>query len=303
MKLSNISNPLNSFPEFNIESNLLQVNGELTQQQLITKDSKFVATLDNKYQILPNEQVMSQMEEIGKRVGLVPLEVAPKEWFYIQPDNSTIANQNKYGAVTKVASILVDPEPVIMPDGKEIKTGLVVKNSIDGHWSFSASGFTFRTICQNMMFHISRQKFSNVGDYLSMKADANPDQLRDHQVLQTAYQYKRHTRSLDVDEVAKSLQKVYEESKYYLERYVELSKLKMNQKLGIQVANAMPKWALDSEPVKTWLDIDTKTGIKVDDDISQWTAFNTVTEALTHNGRKFNTTLQAYAKADKIFFS
>ena len=302
MELNNIPNSLNSFPEFNIESNLLQVNGHLTSQQLITKDGNFVATLDNKYQILPNEQVMSQMEEIGKKVGLIPLEVAPKEWFYIQPDNSTIANENKYGAVTKVASILVNPEPVIMPDGKEIKTGLVVKNSIDGQWSFSASGFTFRTICQNMMFHISRQKFSNVGDYLSTKADVNPDQLQNHQVLQTAFQYKRHTRSLDVEQVAKSLQTVYEESKYYLERYIELSKLKMNQKLGHQIANAMPKWALDSEPVKTWLDTD-KNKIKVDEDVSQWTAFNTVTEALTHNGKKFNTTLQAYAKADKIFFS
>ena len=303
MELKNIPNPLNSFPEFNIESNLLQVDGALTEQQLITKDNKFVASLDNKYQILPNEQVMSQMEEIGKRVGLIPLEVAPREWFVIQPDKSTLAYQNKYKAITKVASILVDPEPVIMPDGKEIKTGIVVKNSIDGQWSFSASGFTFRTICQNMMFHISRQKFTNVGEYLSINSDVNPDQLGHHQVLQTAHSYKRHTRSLNVDEVAKSLSMVYEESKEYLQRYVELSKLKINLKLGIQIANALPKWALDSEPVKTWLDVDPKTGIKVDDDVSQWDCFNSVTEALTHHGRKFNTVLQAYAKTDKIFFS
>ena len=297
------TNEINSFPEYGIESSLLRVNAVDTTQQLITKHGKFVASLDNKYQVLPNEQVMEQMEEIGNAVGLIPLEVAPREWFYIQPDKSTIANRNKYGAVTKVASILVSPEPFIMPDGKEIKLGLTVKNSIDGQWSFSASTFTFRTICQNMMFHISRQKFSNVGDYLSMKTDVNPEQLKDHQTLQTSFAYKRHTRSLDVEQVAKSLKQVYEEGKGYLQRYKELSELKMTKKLGIQLANKLPRWKTEHEPVKEWLDIDPKKGIKVDDSISQWQAFNSITESLTHNGKNFNTTLSAFAQTDRLFFA
>lgn len=303
MDLFGTENEVNSFPEFGIESTLLNINGVQTKQQLITKDKNFVASLDNKYQVLPNEQVMEQMDEIGKAVGLIPLEVAPRDWFYVQPRKSTIGNRNKYGATTKVASILVSPEPYVMPDGKEIKLGLTVKNSIDGQWSFSASTFTFRTICQNMMFHISRQKFRQSGEYLAMNSQVNPDQLDDHQVLQTSYAYKRHTRSLDVEQVAKSLKQVFEEGKGYLQRYHELSKLKMTKKLGFQIAQALPKWTTDHEPVKAWLDIDPKTGIKVDEDVSQWQAFNSITESLTHNGIKFNTTLQAFAKTDKLFFS
>jgi hypothetical protein len=302
MNLTGRENKVNSFPQYGIESNLLTINDVETNQQLITKGKNFVASLDNRYQVLPNEQVMEQMAEIGKAVGLIPLDIAPKKWFYIQPDKSTIANKNKYGATTKVASILVSPEPYIMPDGKEIKLGLTVKNSIDGQWSFSASTFTFRTICENMMFHISRQKFAQVGDYLSMKADVNPDQLADHQVLQTSFAYKRHTRSLDVEKVAESLKQVFDEGKGYLERYHELSKLKMTRKIGLQIASQLPKWTTDSEPVKQWLDIN-KDDIKVDTDVSQWQAFNSVTEALTHEGKKFGTTLQAYAKTDRIFFS
>lgn len=303
MELSPNTNEINSFPEYGIESSLLRVNNFDTSQQLITKHGKFVASLDNKYQVLPNEQVMEQMEEIGSAVGLIPLEVAPRGWFYIQPDHSTISNHNKYGATTKVASILVNPEPIIMPDGKEIKLGLVVKNSIDGQWSFSSSTFVFRTVCQNMMFHISRQKFSNVGDYLSMKADVNPDQLQNHQTLQTSFAYKRHTRSLDVEQVAKSLKQVYEEGKGYLQRYKELSELKMTKKLGIQIANKLPRWTTDHEPIKEWLDIDPKKGIKVDESVSLWRCFNDVTESLTHNGKNFNTTLSAYAQTDKLFFA
>ena len=303
MELLPQTNEVNSFPEFGIESSLLKINDELTSQQLITKYGKFVASLDNKYHILPNEQVMSQMEEIGKRVGLVPLEVAPRDWFVIQPDHSTLGYRNKYNAITKVASILVSPEPIIMPDGKEIKLGLTVKNSIDGQWSFSASTFTFRTICENMMFHISRQRFSDVGDYLSLKTDVTPEQLKQHQVLQTSQAYKRHTISLDVEEVAKSLQQVYDEGKGYLQRYKELSQLKMTKKLGIQIANKLPRWTTDHEPVKEWLDIDPKTGIKVDESVDQWQAFNSITEALTHKGKNFNTTLSAFAQTDKLFFS
>ena len=255
LNLQGRENPLNTFSQYGIESNLLTVNGVETNQQLITQDEKFVATLDNKYQVLPNEVVMEKMEALGKRVGLVPLEMAPRNWFYIQPDKSTIGYQNKYSAVTKIASILVSPEPIIMPDGKEIKLGLAVKNSIDGMWSFSSSTFSFRTICENMMIHLSKQRFSDVGDYLKMDSGVNPDQLKNHQVLQTSYAYKRHTRSLDELQVAKSLEGVLEEGKEYLNRYMELSKLKMTKKLCFQIARALPKWTTDHEPVKAWLDI------------------------------------------------
>ena len=75
MDLFGTENELNSFPEFGIESTLLNINGVQTNQQLITKNKNFVASLDNKYQVLPNEQVMEQMDEIGKAVGLIPFAV------------------------------------------------------------------------------------------------------------------------------------------------------------------------------------------------------------------------------------
>ena len=63
MDLFATENEVNSFPEFGIESTLLNINGVQTNQQLITKDKNFVASLDNKYQVLPNEQVMEQMKK------------------------------------------------------------------------------------------------------------------------------------------------------------------------------------------------------------------------------------------------
>ena len=299
MQISTVSNPDNSFQQYGIESGLIQVGNEITNQQVILKNEKFVASLDNKYQILPNEDVMNQMTEIGEKVGLVPMEATPREWYYIQPDKSVIGNQNKYGVTTKIACILVNPKPYEMPDGREIKLGLTVKNSIDGHWSFSASTFTFRQICQNMMFHITRQKFGALSDYVNME-NANLDELRNHQVMQTSNIWKRHTRSLNVDAVAESLKSVFSEGESYLQRYKELATLNMNKKLGIACALKLPKWATDHEPVKEWLTIEKDT-IKVDESISQWQAFNTLTESLTHNGRKFNTTLMAYAKLDSLF--
>jgi hypothetical protein len=294
-----VTNEINSFPNYGIESNLIEVNGVQTEQQVITKNEKFVASLDNKYQILPNEDVMEQMTEIGSKIGLVPLEATPRQWYYIQPTKSVIGNKNKYGVTTKIACILVKPDPIVMPDGKEIKLGLTVKNSIDGHWSFSASTFTFRSICQNMMFHITRQKFGSIGDYLNME-NAELDNMKNHQVMQTSNVWKRHTRSLNAEVVAESLQAVFDEGENYINRYKELTQLKMNKKLGITCAMKLPKWATDHEPVKEWLNIEKDT-IKVDERISQWEAFNTLTEALTHNGRKFNTTLMAYSNLDKIF--
>ena len=41
----------------------------------------------------------------------------------------------------------------------------------------------------------------------------------------------------------------------------------------------------------------------IDDSISQWQAFNSITESLTHNGKNFNTTMSAFAQTDRLFFA
>ena len=188
-----------------------------------------------------------------------------------------------------------------MPDGSKVQLGLTVKNSIDGDWSFSASGFTFREICSNMMFHLASRSFqtSALGALWGMNSKKNIEDLTWNKALQISKVMKRHTKSLDVDVVAKSLQNLIEQSEVYIEKYIQMHELKMTQKMGLEIANNLPKWVLDHEPVKEWLSIEKDT-IKINDSVSQWQAFNSLTESLTHNGNTFTTTLHSYNKLDRI---
>lgn len=286
-----------------------------TEQQVITKDKLFVASLDKRYQILPNESCEEKMNEIGKRLGLIPVHLADKDWFYVRPNRSSFTNANKYGAETKWCQVLVNPKPYRLVDGKDVKLGLVLKNSIDGAWSFSASTFTFRTICENMMLHIARQKFLSVGsetgdsDYMSMKADMTPDQLKDHQILQLSHGYRRHTVSLQIDQILPELQAVYEGGKKYLDRWNTLHNLKLTKELGRKIATSLPKWVIESDnkinndpSVSDIIQIE-KDKISVKDGFNQSQMFNALTNALTHDGKTFQTTMTNFAKVDRMFFS
>lgn len=310
MNVDSTSNDFNNFPQYNIESSFLKVNGVETEQQVITKGGNLVATLDKKYAVLPNEACEDKMKEIGDRLGLVPMELANRSWFYVQPNKSSFTNKNKYGAETKWCSILLNPEPYTLSDGSEVKLGLVFKNSIDGAWAFSGSTFSFRTICENMCPHIARQHYVNDSrmEYVSMKNEMTPDQLRDHQTLQLSHGYRRHTVSLNVDEIIPELQKVYDGGHDYLKHWNELEKLKVTKELGMKIALQYPKWVTtsesrtDTDPAMADIIHFDKENVKIRDGFNQSQLFNAMTNALTHDGSNFQTTMTNFAKVDRQFF-
>jgi len=296
--IESVPNPENTFHEYGIVSNFLRINGQTTEQQIVFKNQRFVASLDQRYMVLPNEDVEKQLSELAKKLNMTVMEIPSAKWYRKTKDGG-LENITKYGVPTKYAGIIQNPEPFEMPDGSKVNLGLAVKNSIDGAWALSASAFTFRHICQNMMIHLSKQKFTN-GKYVSLE-NSNLSKLHDMQVMQVANGVKKHTRSLDLDKVAEVLSVVYDEGKKYIETYKLLAEQKMTQQLGLDIANSMPKWVMDHEPVKEIIQIDTKEkSVKTDTTATKWKAFQSLTEALTHNGRKFDTTLMAYAKLDRI---
>jgi len=288
---------LKSWPEYQIETKKFLVNKNDTGLQAIYKNGNFVKMLSQKYEVIPNEDVVKVTDAIASKITLegqaaVPLtKMEDHQWFHTKPNNHVITNSEQ----TQAIAMYVFPKKYDV-GGKSINLGFIARNSIDGKWAFSASLMSFRQICQNVMMHLARSRnLTKVSD-----AEFTLD-IQKNQIQNITSVSKRHTKALgenDLELVKSSIEGVIESGLKTIEQYRNLVNLKMNQEVANTIAKYVPK-SITKE--LDWISLDDKTKVNFDQKATQWDAFNDITENLTHEGTNFRRTLRVMEVIDRTF--
>lgn len=294
--------PFNKWPEYGIESKKFSVNGADTGLQAIYREGKFVKMLSQNYEILPNEDVIKITDDIASKISLdgqhaKPMKVDKHDWYKSSADHMVT---NAEG--TQACMMYLFPKGYDV-GGKTINIGFVARNSIDGKWAFSASVLSYRTFCSNMMMHISRSSFLGIGTakYGGIKNTQKLEDMNTLSVQALSSVSRRHTKSLtenDLDSVKVSIEQVINAGIKTIEKYRDMTKLKVNQDIANAIMNRMPKSVTKEID---WLDIDKNNKITFDKKTTQWKAFNDLTENLTHKSTNFRRTLTCMQRTDSIF--
>ena len=286
--------------QYGIKSVNLIYNGIPTHRQMIVRDGEPIEVFTDRYQLLPNQEMLQIADKMATVFEAKPAHLAPRDWFYMKPKDHVIYNKSK----TQCAAIYLFDKKYEVAKDDFVKLGFVCRNSIDGTTAFSVSAFDFRTICQNMMMHIaSAQMFQNsYGDYLGL-SDAKLEKIRDHQTQTISAIVKKHTQKLQPEFVQASFQTVIEKAQEILKHYRQMTKLKMTQEKAQRILDVMPtsvstslEWLEDNYDKDKW------KIKKVPSGLTDWQAFNSITETLT-KGKKlsFKSTLKYMKKTDQIF--
>jgi len=212
--------------------------------------------------------------------------------------------------------------------GDIIKFGVNVANGIDGGLSMQISPYTYRQVCQNGMLHASSmvQIHESIIQNL-MKKTTFQDLTVVNAEIKTAFEETKsfddllsrikkermsHMTEIPLAWIKSRLYLIKESTQLFKQRYRRMTELFMNIQQAEQIAKTMPKRLVDK---LEWLEVKTSdieektaTGVKVKkqhevklkEKVSQWRAFNDITEDLTHTQRAFESRTNAYRNLDKI---
>lgn len=286
--------------QYGIKSVNLIYNGIPTHRQMIVRDGEPIEVFTDRYQLLPNQEMLQIADKMAEVFKAKPAHLAPRDWFYMKPKDHVIYNKSH----TQCAAIYLFDAKYEVAKDDFVKLGFVCRNSIDGTTAFSVAAFDFRTICENMMMHIaSAQMFQNkYGDYLGL-SDAKLEKIKDHQTQTITAIVKKHTNKLQPEFVQASFQTVIEKAKEILKHYRQMTKLKLTQEKAQRILDVMPtsvstslKWLEDNYDKDKW------KIKKVPSGLTDWEAFNSITETLTKGTKlSFKSTLKYMKKTDQIF--
>jgi len=279
--------PLHSFPDVDLKTERLWLDGKDTHTQVIQYKGKFVTSLSDSYIPLPNEYVLEALDGVVKEFGLVPLTQIPKAF---SANNYKHIMQNPLGS--QILAIYVKPDEVdVTGQGDKMFMGTVVKHSIDGRWALSMSTMSFRHICANLMLHIKRSSalslFGGVQENPELTSNTNLTSL-----------YKRHTSEIDLENLKLSFNQVFEDGQKVIQKYREMVKQRITKKIAQDVLSKLPKAVTKELP---WAEFTPDGQLKFDEQTTQWKAFNDITEKLTHETTNFKSVLLNYQRVDTIF--
>lgn len=131
--------------EYGLELVPVRHDGADTGQRLVRRNGEFIAMVSDRYQLLPNEEVVAITDDIARELGAVPFSDYGGDW-YINLDDHII--QDHEG---RRAHALYAWEQKAVGDN-DIEHGLAVHNSIDGSLGLHIALFTFNNACQNMVW-------------------------------------------------------------------------------------------------------------------------------------------------------
>jgi hypothetical protein len=303
-------------------------NGSATGKRHIVYKDQFVNTCSKQYVLLPNEEVVEVVEKIMKEhpeYGLVPdKSVSVGNW---NTQNGNMISSKKTSkfpeGTTMFTKYVLDEEFDPADDGRKIKMGVSIGNSIDLTRGFSIMPYHFRGYCTNSMFHVATQQVlgdgnaelvGNVDAYnkISKIARSNVTQGEDYLKEVGSHGRKimknvRHTKMLTEAFINEQIIKTVDSLEVLKERYKEMNNVKMTQFHAQRIADSMPVTsfkAFDFMDVKERKDAQgniTWEAQLIKEDTTQWEGFNQMTDYLSHGSLGFNSTMNHYKEVDRIF--
>ncbi len=283
--------------KYELQSHSVIFNGKETDKVLIEYKGKFANIASNVYQLVPNELLYETASKVAKKLGLTSY--TPKEgnkrWFKEAEFGDGHALVDRESGFQMYACFL-DPKKEVNVTGDDaglMRLGACIAGSVDLSRGISCMPMDFRKICENLMFHLA-----NEGSIQTEATVAQRNRIRDTE--KTASLYKRHTSGLDITDLAKQIESSFKQAGVIFERYQEMAKLKITEAQVRKLAKKMPKAVVKD---LKWMNIDKLGKVTLlDKSTTQWTAFNNITENLTHTDKSGSlaNTMRRYKHVDSI---
>ncbi len=303
-------------------------NGSATGKRHIVYKDQFVNTCSKQYVLLPNEEVVEVVEKIMKEhpeYGLIPdKSVSVGNW---NTQNGNMISSKKTSkfpeGTTMFTKYVLNDEFDPAGDGRKIKLGVSIGNSIDLTRGFSIMPYHYRGYCTNSMFHVATQQVlgdgnaileGKVDEYndISMIARSNVGEGENYLQRVGSHGRKimkniRHTKMLTEAFINEQIMRTVDSLEVLKARYKEMNDVKMTQFHAQRIADTMPITALkafDFMDVKEKMGADGKNFFQAEltkEDTSQWEGFNQLTDYLSHGSLGFNSTMNHYRDVDRIF--
>jgi AraC-like DNA-binding protein len=282
-----------SFRKYGIKTYIIEANGKAwNKYQYIERKGNPIAILSSKYQVLPNELVIEKADQIAQKLDARPFTFDDRQWFSkYEAHEHVLASKN----LASMSALYVFREDVdITGEGDYVHLGYSVGNAIDGSRAFSVAIFTFRQVCSNFMLHLHSEKMLKVVNGQQITAN-----LRLNQTQTLASVSRKHTKSLSTDTVLPTIKNVIKSADSVIQRYRAMKKAELLEKQAAQIVNYLPKRVYGVLP---YIDVNEDNNkVTITQKVSQWQAFNDLTQALSHGKGSFGTTLDQMRRIDAIF--
>ena len=291
-----------SWDEYNLRTEQMYCNGQPLPVKAIVKNGEYVKFMSSQYHLLPNEEVQKIADATNKRVGASPWKFTTRDdngWY--SGDGHAITN---VGIPVRIGLVYTFDDGARFVNGRsdEIQLGYMVQNSINGSAGFGVVPVDIRRNCNNAMFHLSSPVYHGTVQKTAALLKARDNLLEAQVDWNDGRHFKKHSKNLLENDnyigwLQGAIALVKERGEKLLKRYNEMYEMKVTQKQAEQVA----KFSKDVTKELSWLEIKTDGKVKISGDVTQWKAFNDVTQFLSYNNRKsMNKVMQDYAKVDKI---
>jgi len=305
-------------------------NGRHTGKRHITYHDEFVNTCSKQYIVLPNEQVVETVEKVLQahpEYGLVPDRSTSGGKWCEQNGNMILSKKTSVfpAGTSMMTRYVMGKELDPSGDGRPIKMGIAVSNSIDLTRGFSIMPYHFRPYCTNSMYHVSFQSLLSEGNaeiitgrintyeedivtarnniagaerYLTQVGDDNRKRI----------QSIRHTKRLTEEFIEEQIVRSLDSLSVITEKYAELARLKLSKFHAQRIVDSMPKTSIKNFDFIETHDVTDKNGnvyteADVKGDVTQWEAFNAMTDYLSHGSLNYNSTVNHFREVDSIFMS
>lgn len=303
--------PQDWIQKYGIHTYELSVNSGEKKKQLVMKGNRLVEVFTPSYQVLPNEIVIEEFDRIAGEIGAVPFKANWDHGWYEQHKEKPNVIMGQYGDSVACLYTLGRLQDTLVTKDDPVDIGIVGRNSIDGSAGFGVSIFTYRKICSNMMMHLASEKMMHVTDIAKLRNFAK-ETSQNPEVLASIT--RKHTKNLDKSSIKESIELVLQGAENVVNRYKDMVLEKITLEQAKKIARVMPTKICES---LNWLGEDEKTNeIKIlDENVSQWKAFNDITDCLTngynvqikkgtelkHKYLSYNGVLSCMKQVDNIF--
>lgn len=317
-----------SWDKWGVSMHDVWLNGNLTNKRHIVYNDQFVNTCSKNYVLLPNEQVVEAVEEILKEhpeYNLVPDKSVSVNGWCSQNGNMLLSKKTSTfpAGTSMMTKYVMNKEVDPTGDGRPIKMGISVGNSIDLTRGFSIMPYHHRPYCTNSMFHVSFQKIMAEGN-MALENDkvdmyekdivtARDNISKGEGYLREVGQHNkeivrniRHTKRLTKEFIREQIVRSLDSLDVIMSKYDELAKLKLTKFHAQKIVDTMPKTSIkEFDFIKTTEEYQKDGTVKVEADIvgnpTQWDGFNALTDYLSHGKLAFNSTMNHFRDVDNIF--
>ncbi len=331
--------PLKSWDNYDLhtfrvwQKDLKSKTFEPTNYQRIQYNGRFVNYMSTMYNVLPNEDVLKTADLVASvidakhSVPKQPKKFTAQTGNWCKPKGHVLSNPEE---TTMIAHYTIG-DPIDVTGAKDmVEFGFGVGNSIDGKGgAFKVFPYTYRTVCDNVAYHIAssatlhtgvsapqlentKKSFSfnihSVSAADKVKLGNDPELEKCIDIVKNAKKEfnqvnfkKAHFNTLNLEYVTNSILSVVEQGKVLQKAYRDMYNTKVTLKNAQKLFDKIPKSIMTGEKVSAWLDYDKKDQkLTLKKDVTEWKAFNDITNELTFGQRGFKPTLEAYSKLDEI---